>query len=370
MPVHDWAGERNLLHGRVSCRVGWRLIRPAQVLKEPSLNAGVALENGIQTAPDDSRRPLSTEVFRIDTHQHFFPPCLAGASSNPKDLLHLQTWSPSRAIDMMDEHQIATAIVSAPPISMFRDDFSQACALARESNEFGTRMKQDFSGRFGLFASIPLFDVDGALGEADYAFDCLQADGICLVTSYRDKWPGDPSFLPVFEELNRRKAVVFFHPVAPAYSSSLSVGIQPGALEFVFDTTRAIMSLMLNHTFAHCPDVRFIFAHGGGTLPWLRERIDYVVADEEDLTAKLPNGIGPSLRQLYFDVVLVSNRSNLSLMTDLVPPTHLLLGTDFPFVVPRHTIDELEGLGLERTLLQNIVRDNALRLFPHLALSR
>lgn len=225
-------------------------------------------------------------------------------------------------------------------------------------------MVQDYPSRFGLFAALPLFDVQGSLREIEYVFDVLKADGVCFVTSYGDKWPGDSSFAPVFDELNRRKAVVFVHPMAPACCANLSIGIQPGALEFVFDTTRAIMSLMLSSTFARCPDIRFIFAHGGGTLPALRERVDYVITEEASLTQKLPRGIGGELQKLYFDVVLVTNPANFALLTQVMPPQQLLLGTDCPFVPPRHSVGELAGLGLAKKQLHEIERENAARLFP------
>jgi predicted TIM-barrel fold metal-dependent hydrolase len=134
----------------------------------------------------------------------------------------------------------------------------------------------------------------------------------------------------------------------------LSVGIQPGALEFVFDTTRAIMSLMLSGTLTRCPDIRFIFAHGGGALPALRERVDYVISEEQALAARLPNGIGEFLRKLYFDVVLVTNQANFALLTQVMPPEHLLLGTDFPFVPPSHTVTGLRSLGLDPSVLSRI----------------
>lgn len=305
--------------------------------------------------------PSSSANTRIDTHHHFFPPRLIEKLGIPP---RVSQWTPARSIEAMDENGIRAAIVSSPQSATMREDLEEARSVVRQSNEFGAQMAQDYPGRFGLFAALPIFDVQGSLRECEHAFDALGADGVCLVTSYGNKWPGDPSFAPVFDELNRRKAVVFIHPIAPTCSANVSIGIQPGALEYVFDTTRAIMSLMLSGTFSRCPDIKFIFAHGGGTLPALRERVNYVITEEASLTQKLPKGIDGELRKLYVDVVLVTNSANFALLTQVMPAQQLLLGTDCPYVPPRHSVGELAGLGLAKKLLQGIERDNAASLFP------
>ena len=113
----------------------------------------------------------------------------------------------------MDKHGVATAMLS-PVQRLVMDSMSdrsdRARSLARQNNEYGAQLVKDYPGRFGLFAALPLPDQDGSLKEIEYAFDVLKADGIALWTDYIDKWPGDPAFAPVFDELNRRKAVVFF----------------------------------------------------------------------------------------------------------------------------------------------------------------
>ncbi len=332
-----------------------------------ALGAGAAAKAAARSMPqvgtheDNVSTPSSSTPSRIDTHHHFFPPSLVqklGVAPRVSD------WTPARSIAAMDENGIRAAIVSVPQAAALRDDLEEARSVARQSNEFGAQMVRDYPGRFGLFAALPLSDVQGSLRECEHAFDVLGADGACLVTSYGNKWPGDPAFALVFDELNRRKAVVFIHPLAPACCANLSVGIQPGALEFVFDTTRAIMSLMLSGTFSRCPDINFIFAHGGGTLPALRERVNYVITEEASLSRQLPKGIDGELQKLYFDVVLVTNSANFALLTQVMPAMRLLLGTDCPFVPPRHSVSELGGLGLAKKILQGIERDNAARLFP------
>src|ERR1051326_6128278 len=93
--------------------------------------------------------------------------------------------------------------------------------FARQENEYGARMVSDYKGRFGLFAVLPLPDVEASLREIEYAYGTLHADGISVLSSYGTKWLGDPSFAPIWDELNRRKAVVFSHATAPDCCKSL-----------------------------------------------------------------------------------------------------------------------------------------------------
>ena len=161
----------------------------------------------------------------------------------------------------MDKSGVATSILSLASIPgvWFGLDAEGMRRMSRLCNEFAAKMVQDYPGRYGLFACLPMPDVDRSLAEIAYAFDTLKADGINLSTSFGDKWPGDPAYKPVFEELNRRKAVVFFHPYAPNCCGSLISGVSPGLLEFPYDSGRAITSLLLSGSLARLRDIRWLF---------------------------------------------------------------------------------------------------------------
>ena len=150
-------------------------------------------------------------------------------------------------------------------------DAQRGRRLARIVNDYGAQMVRDNRGRFGLFATLPLPDIEGSLREIDYAYSTLKAEGIGLMTSYNDKWLGDAAFAPVWEELNRRRAVIYTHPLSPDCCGglgNLNYGVWPGVIEWATDTTRTATSLLFSGTAAKYPNIRWILSHGGGTLPF------------------------------------------------------------------------------------------------------
>ena len=241
-------------------------------------------------------------------------------------------------------------------------DHEQGRRVARDCNDYAARMAADHPGRFGLFAALPLPDIEASLREIEYGLDVLKADGIALFTSYRDKWLGDPAFEPVMAELNRRNAVVFTHPEAPLCCRGLIPGINEAVIEYGTDTTRAIARLLFTGTAVRYPDIRWIFSHGGGTAPFLSERL--VRAGRlKHLEAHVPNGVMAELQRFYYDVAQVAHPMALAALTRMVPISQILWGTDFPF---RFGWEYVKGLGefFNESDLRQIGRDNALALLP------
>lgn len=213
----------------------------------------------------------------IDTHHHFYAPEYQKAWLDwevQRKLPHFPSqvaWTRERSIEEMDKGGVRTSVLSlaSTPGVWFDAGAQSAARMARICNEYGAGMVRDFPGRFGLFATLPMLDVDSTLKEIAYAFDVLKADGVGLQTNYGDKWPGDASFRPIFEELNRRRAVVYFHPLVASCCGRLSVGTFPAVIEVPHDTTRAVTSLLLSGTFARFRDIRWLFSHAGGQFPCL-----------------------------------------------------------------------------------------------------
>ena len=315
------------------------------------------------------------EPHRIDVHHHILPPDYVATVGDDRIgplILAGRTpeWTPDMSVEAMDRHGIATAVTSISAPGLWFGDDEESVRLARLCNEYAASIRRDHPGRFGVFASLPLPDIDASLAEIEYALDTLKADGIGLLTSYGDRYPGDPAFAQVFDELNRRGAVVYFHPTDAPCSQCLPE-IPAATLDFPFDTTRAVVSLLYSGTFARCRDIRFVFSHAGGTVPFLAERIARLGA-WPGFRETVPNGVLPELERLYYDTALSANWLAFRSLLELVTPDKVLFGSDYPFApetTMAATVRGLIELGLESDVLRGIERDNALALFPHMASS-
>jgi predicted TIM-barrel fold metal-dependent hydrolase len=308
---------------------------------------------------------------RIDTHHHIYPPqYIADARDQLARTAHVHfpriaAWTPSQSLDAMDRDGIATSIVSVSQGVWF-GDIALTRKIVHEWNEYAADLARSHPGRFAVFAVLPLPDVEASLRVIEYALDTLGAIGFCLVTNYGDKWPGDPAFAPVFDELNRRKAVVYFHPTgAPAFDGILP-GIPTPMIEFPFDSTRAIVSLLFSGTFTRCADIRWIFSHGGGTLPMLAARIDKIAKNRKDLSARVPNGVNAELKRLYYDIAGVFDPIAFNAVRALAGPSRLLFGTDYPFWSPNMAVKVLDELDVAGSQREAIERGNAMGLIPKL----
>ena len=306
---------------------------------------------------------------RIDVHAHTVPPFYTKVME--KEILAtghpLPTWTPSLAIETMDKNGVATSMLS-PMTRVVQDSFSdkseRARKLARQNNDYTQQLVRDYSGRFGHFAALPLPDTDGSLREIEYAFDTLKADGIGLWTSYADKWPGDPVFAPMYEELNRRKAIIFIHSAPPICCRALQPGVIDSVVEYDFDIARAVVSYLKSDSFRRYPNIRFIFPHSGGTLPVLANRVTESLPEKrsEQATAELMADV----KGLYFDVAHAAYPAPLSALTKVVPMSQILFGSDYPIVQYPVSAGPLDHFGFSESDLQAINRGNAERLFPRL----
>jgi predicted TIM-barrel fold metal-dependent hydrolase len=269
----------------------------------------------------------------------------------------------------MDRGGVAVAVVSITNPGLWFGDAAVTRQLARACNEYGAKLVQDlvqdYPTRFGLFASMPLPDVDATLKEIEYAYDTLKADGVGLLTSYGDTWLGNTAFKPVMDELNRRRAVVHIHPTAANCCRNLEYGVAPGTMEYGTDTTRAIIGVTFSGDAARCPNIRFIWSHAGGTAPFLAGRIDGGSGNAKD---RMPSGFISEAKRFYYDTAGASNRGALTSLLELVPTSQVLFGTDFP---PGGSSAELaralKEVGLfNGSALRAIEQDNAVRLLPRL----
>jgi predicted TIM-barrel fold metal-dependent hydrolase len=311
-------------------------------------------------------------AYRIDVHHHILPPqYLAKAPPSANALQFFKWWTPQKSLEEMDQNGVTLAMLSFPTPYMWFSGAEFGRQLARMCNDYSKQLARDNPGRFGLFAGVPpLDDTDGCLSEIEYAYGTLKTDGITVMTSYGGRYPGDAAFAPVWEELNRRKAVVFVHPCDPACCTAVNYGVPTAFGEFPFDTARACMSLWTSNALQRFPNIRFIFSHGGGALPMIADRIDKFgrpqTASATSPSAPPLHDAFPAIRAWYFDTANAANPAAFAATWAMANHGHVLFGSDYPYVPPRRGVDDLAHAPLSEAERRAVERDNALALMPQL----
>ena len=311
-----------------------------------------------------------SDAARVDVHQHLVPrdyvDWLGEHGITAAGGRDLPTWSPEVALALMDQQSIATAVLSLSTPGTHLGDEGAARRWAARVNETNAELVKDRPDRFGMFATLPLPDVDGALNEIGHAYDDLRTDGVVLLANHRSTYLGDPSFEPVMAELDRRAAVVFVHPAelpGPAVP-----GIPPFAVDFLLDTTRAATNLVLRGVLGRYPRIRFILAHAGGFVPYASHRIATAITGT---TGRNPREVLEDLSGFYFDTALSGGPAALPSLLAFAKPGHVLFGSDWPFA-PAPAVTYFTGQldrypRLDDAGLAAINRGSALELFGRLA---
>ncbi|WP_030868031.1 amidohydrolase family protein [Streptomyces sp. NRRL S-37] len=268
----------------------------------------------------------------LDVHAHFLTDSYVRRAREaghelPDGVPAWPTWSAAAHLELMDRCGIETSMLSISSPGVHFGDDTAARRLAREVNEAGAQAVRDHPGRFGLFASLPLPDVDGALEEIAYAYDTLHADGVVLETNTHGTYLGDPDLEPVWAELGRRRAVVFLHPTSPVCWERSALGRPRPMIEFIFDTARTVTDLLMAGTLDRHRDLTVIVPHCGGALPVLADRIDGFMRMFMPEGTAVPGAV-EQLRRLHYDLAGPALPRQLPALLNLVGSDRLLYGSD------------------------------------------
>jgi predicted TIM-barrel fold metal-dependent hydrolase len=312
--------------------------------------------------------------FTIDVHHHILPDVFYRATNDahsPVGGIAPAPWSKESTLSFMDDAGIDVAITSISTPGVHMGDDAAASDLAKQVNELSAKLIQERPDRFGGFAALPLPDVDGALRALEYGIDVLKLDGVVLFSNARGQYLGAPAFKPLFAELERRKAVVFVHPTASNDPGARSLGLPDSLIDFTADTTRAIAQLHYGNTFARTPNVKYIFSHAGGTIPYLASRFSIVDEMKVIPGAEERGSAADTLRRLYWDTALSWHTPNLRMLRTVVGMGQVLFGSDYPYlrrdlaVACRLAVETSAELDSKES--RAVLAGNAVKLFPRLA---
>jgi 6-methylsalicylate decarboxylase len=310
----------------------------------------------------------------VDLHHHVLPDFFWEATNedgNAAGGINPPRWSLDGAIAYLDEARIDVAIASISTPGVHVGDDAAARILARRVNEYLADVRRDRPDRFGAFAALPLPDVDGSLDQIAYALDVLELDGVSVMTNAGGSYLGDSRFDSVFAELQRRETVVFVHPIASPDPIAHTLGLPDTLLDYPVDTSRAIAKLHYSNTFTRTPDVKYVFVHGGGTIPYLASR--FAIVDEMDVIpgARERGAFADVLPRLYWDTASAFSDPILHMLRSVTGLDNVVFGTDYPYPRDAISIGGLRHLQdtaeLDDDERRGVLGESAARLIPRLA---
>ena len=297
----------------------------------------------------------------IDVHHHHQPPALGPGAGGRGGR---GPWTPEKTLEQMDKFGISVAVLSMTQMGdvLYTGD-ETGRKNVRLGNDYGAKLMHDHPKQFGLFGGVPLPDIGGVMKEIEYCYDTLKVDGIGIYTNdNKGRWPGDKFFEPTWQELNRRNAIVYMHPLAPTCCSNLQYGPAASMLEYDFDVGRAVASIVVNGVMFRYPNIRFITVHSGGTVPMLVGRMKDRIPNGAE--KYLPNGLYAEVRKWYFDVAHATFPWPMAALRAFMPESQILFGTDYSPEPIESTVNEIPGLKLSAEFMQKMGRGNAERLLP------
>lgn len=247
----------------------------------------------------------------IDVHHHVFPPEFP-----------VHPWDIVSDYVAMQRQGVTDVLLSSPLVS---DAFS-----VHRMNEYLHAQVCANPEHYHMLGVLPYDNVGLALEEISFVLDDLQAPGFGLNTHNHDIYISSDSLNPIWEELNRRKAVVFLHPNhkrASRNQKMLFCG-NDSVYEYPFDTTRAVIDFVLQDKVSRWPDIRWIMPHAGGTIPFLAHRIS--VSGRWGSIPQSEEMILNTLKSFYYDLTLNNSDVNYRFLKDFAGVDHLLFGSDYP----------------------------------------
>lgn len=311
----------------------------------------------------------------IDLHAHFLPAryrdsAVAHGQQHPDGMPALPEWDVHSAVAMMDDVGIAAALLSiSSPGVAFLDSAADRAQLCRAVNEDGADATRLYPDRLGVLASLPLPDVDAALAELDHALGTLGLDGVGLHTHVDGVYLGDRRLDPVLAELDRRRTVVTIHPVSPCGWERVSFDRPRPVVEFLFDTTRAVVNLVLSRALDRFPGIQWVVPHTGAALSVLADRVQRLHQLLHPQGEPDPDVLS-SLRRLHYDLAGVPLPRSLAALLELVATDRLVYGSDYPFTpggMVRTLAEAIAATPLLDGALEAAIRGNAEALFPRFA---
>jgi len=245
----------------------------------------------------------------------------------------------------------------------YREDIEVARKMVRKQNEAIAKLCKLHKDKFIGNATLPLQDPKFAIDEIEYAYYTLELKGVEIGTNVAGKNLDSEELFPVYEKLEELQLPILVHPNDIVGADRMKKYYLPIVVGTLVETTIAIASVIFGGVLEKFPNLKFIFCHGGGAVPYQLGRLERALEAREECKGKIKGEVKDYFRKLYFDTVLFSEDS-LKFLIQRVGSEKLVLGTDYPFDMGDwFSLSRIGRLSLSKQDYDLIVRENARKLY-------
>jgi len=292
---------------------------------------------------------------KIDIHAHAILPSFVqglkklGIDAATEEGYPLPAWSEEAHLDFMRQAHIDYTVLSPATPHIYNGDERLSCEVAREINEETAALCRKYPDKFGFVAALPFPSIEGSLAEISYAMDKLGALGVKVPSNAGGIYLGDARWEKIFADLNRRKALVILHP-SPARElprKGTVTGQVMALFEYPADTTRAVVNLLASGMLERYPQVRLVVPHCGSFLPYMKQRAKAMFAMLAGMQMMQPVDMEAGMQQLYYDLAGDPLPEAMDMLLKITNVSHLLYGSDFPYVPAKVLLGKKTGLDEE-----------------------
>lgn len=300
----------------------------------------------------------------IDTHCHHLPLSIIRQAS-----FYPETWAkPEVKLLAMEEARVERALLSYPTTDALKKGQMKEPEIARAFNNELAKVIKQYPGKFLGAAVLPVAEKKAMLEELKKVTQDLGLTALSMASSYDKVYLDDERFFPLYEQAEKAGIPLFVHATIlnPIGCERFFDPLITPVLGYLFDVTVCLARMINNGTLRHFPELKIIFAHFGGVLPFVRERFDstYKMLLGRGLTKDI--GAAPStyLRQVYFDTSGSQSYSQMLSAREAVGIDHLLWGSDFPSQpTMKSSLEAIGGMPLKEEEKVKILGENAALLF-------
>jgi aminocarboxymuconate-semialdehyde decarboxylase len=240
-------------------------------------------------------------------------------------------YDPLAIIDDMDAHGVEMmTLCNIPVLFYYWAKPKHTYEWSQFLNDFFAKIQDDHPDRFVGLGTLPMQDIPLAIRELERC-KSIGLPGVEIGSHIEDKNLDDEVFHPFWEAAQDLNMSIFVHPWEMMGQADMTKYWLPWLVGMPAETSRAICSMMFGGVFDKFPQLKVMFAHGGGSFAHTLGRISHGWHCRPDLV-NLNNVKDPfEYRGKFWVDGITHDQDALRYLISVIGEDKIAYGTDYPF---------------------------------------